>query len=81
MTAHPAYDDLVKQVFAGFTDSNSVIKPSTAEQIAEVVYEAATDGKTQLRYVAGEDAGQLYKRRLEVGDELFRKDVEARFFA
>jgi len=81
MTAHPAYDDLVKQVFAGFTDSNSVIKPSTAEQIAEVVYEAATDGNPQLRYVAGEDARQLYKRRLEVGDELFRKDVEARFFA
>ena len=29
---------------------------STAEQIADVVYEAATDGKNQLRYVAGEDA-------------------------
>ena len=25
------------------------------EQIASVVYEAATDGKDQLRYVAGED--------------------------
>jgi len=81
MTAHPAYDDLVKQVYAAFTDPNRAEKPSTAEQIAEVVYEAATDGKTQLRYVAGEDARQLYKRRLEVGDEPFRKDVEARFFA
>jgi len=81
MTAHPAYNDLVKQVFAGFTDPNRAAKPSTAEQIAEVVYEAATDEKKQLRYVAGDDARQLYKRRLEVGDESFRKDVEARFFA
>ena len=29
---------------------------STAEQIAEVVYEAATDNKDQIRYLAGADA-------------------------
>lgn len=45
---------------------------STAEQIAEVVFEAATDGKTKLRYVAGEDAKALYQQRLEQGDEVFR---------
>ncbi|OMQ08515.1 SDR family oxidoreductase [[Flexibacter] sp. ATCC 35103] len=45
---------------------------STPEQIADVVYEAATDGKTQLRYVAGEDAKALYKQRQEQGDEVFR---------
>jgi hypothetical protein len=28
---------------------------SSPEQIAEVVYEAATDGKEQLRYIAGAD--------------------------
>lgn len=48
---------------------------STAEQIAEVVYEAATDGKDQVRYVAGEDAKAMYKRRLDIGNEEFRKET------
>ncbi len=48
---------------------------STAEQIAEIVYEAATDGKDQVRYVAGEDAKALYARRLEIGNEEFRKEI------
>lgn len=39
------------------------------EWIADVVYEAATDGKQQLRYVTGAFAGQLYARRLEIGAE------------
>ncbi len=44
---------------------------SSPEEIAEVVYQAATDGKDQLRYVAGADARELYKRRMEVGDAAF----------
>ena len=47
---------------------------------AEVVYEAATDGKDQLRYVAGEDAKATYAMRLQVGDEAFRKGMEQQFF-
>ncbi|WP_394373197.1 SDR family NAD(P)-dependent oxidoreductase [Pedobacter agri] len=48
---------------------------STPEQIAEVVYQAATDGKDQLRYVAGQDAQALYSRRLEIGNEAFRREI------
>lgn len=48
---------------------------ATAAQIAEVVYEAATDDKDQVRYVAGEDAKAAYTRRLEIGSEAFRKEV------
>jgi hypothetical protein len=44
---------------------------TTAEQIAEVVYGAATDGKDTLRYVCGEDAKTLYAQRLANGDEAF----------
>ena len=50
--AHPAYDEANAKLMALFNPANF----STAEQIADVVYEAATDGKNQLRYVAGEDA-------------------------
>jgi len=53
---------------------------SSPEQIAEVVYEAATDEKDQLRYVAGEDAKATYAMRLQVGDEAFRKAMNAQFF-
>jgi len=45
-----------------------------------VVYEAATDGRDKLRYVAGEDAKALYALRLQNGDESFRKQMEQTFF-
>ena len=47
---------------------------------AEVVYEAATDGKRQLRYIAGEDAKAIYAMRLQLGEEAFRKAMAQEFF-
>jgi hypothetical protein len=41
------------------------------DQIAQVVYEAATYGKEQLRYLAGEDAKATYAHRLQLGAESF----------
>jgi hypothetical protein len=52
---------------------------SSAEQIAEVVFEAATDGKDQVRYVAGADAKAAYAQRLAFGDEVFRRGVSKQF--
>jgi hypothetical protein len=49
-------------------------------RIAEVVYEAATNGKDQLRYVAGADAKATYSARLQLGDEAFRKAIRQQFF-
>jgi NAD(P)-dependent dehydrogenase (short-subunit alcohol dehydrogenase family) len=63
-----------------FSVVNEMIQAaSTAEQIAEVVYEAATDGKDQVRYVAGADAKAAYLRRLEIGSEDFRKEIKKQF--
>ncbi|MDF2553996.1 MAG: family oxidoreductase [Chryseobacterium sp.] len=45
------------------------------EEIAAVVYEAATDGKDQLRYLAGTDAEQTDQQRLQEGAENFRKKL------
>lgn len=45
------------------------------EDIASVVYEAATDNKDQLRYIAGEDAVRTARKRQEKGAESFRKDM------
>ena len=52
---------------------------SSAEQIAEVVYEAATGDTDQLRHVAGDDANALYTQRLEQGAESFRKWIGETF--
>jgi NAD(P)-dependent dehydrogenase (short-subunit alcohol dehydrogenase family) len=75
-TSHPAYSALIEKLFAGIHEDNF----STAEQIAEIVYEAATDGKDKLRYVAGADAEALYAERLKAGDEAFRKGMAQQFF-
>jgi NAD(P)-dependent dehydrogenase (short-subunit alcohol dehydrogenase family) len=75
MSAHPAYEKWVEKMFAGISEDNF----TPAEQIAAVVYEAATDGKDKLRYVAGEDAKALYSQRLQAGDEAFRKQMEQTF--
>jgi hypothetical protein len=62
------------------TDPDTMASYSRPEQIAEVVWEAATDGKEQLRYVAGADAQATYATRLELGDEAFRNAMGRRFF-
>jgi NAD(P)-dependent dehydrogenase (short-subunit alcohol dehydrogenase family) len=77
---HPAYDALVTQVMNAITDPKQMETYSTPEQIAEVVYEAATDGTDQLRYVAGADAKAIYATRLQIGDEAFRKAIAQQFF-
>jgi NAD(P)-dependent dehydrogenase (short-subunit alcohol dehydrogenase family) len=79
-TQHPAYDELTGKVFARLTDPERRARYSTPEQIADVVYEAATDGKAQLRYLAGEDAVAIHAQRRAVGDEVFREALDRSFF-
>ncbi|RAK00130.1 NADP-dependent 3-hydroxy acid dehydrogenase YdfG [Larkinella arboricola] len=76
--SHPAYETMLGK-FLSVIDLTKNLpngNASTAEQIAEVVYEAATDGKDTLRYVCGEDAKNLYAQRLAVGDEAFRAGMK-----
>jgi NAD(P)-dependent dehydrogenase (short-subunit alcohol dehydrogenase family) len=75
---HPAYDALVDKVMGAITGPMETY--SAPEQIAEVVYEAATDGKDQLRYVAGADAVAAYASRRQLGDEAFRKAIGQQSF-
>src|SRR5215469_14900324 len=78
---HPAYDALIDKFMGMITDPKQMATYSTPEQIAEVVYEAATDGKDQLRYVAGADAKTMYETRMQLGDEAFRKAMAKQFFS
>jgi short-subunit dehydrogenase len=73
---HPAYEEANRKMMALFNADNF----ASADQIATVVYEAATDGKDQVRYVAGEDARALYARRNELGNEAFRGEMRKMVF-
>jgi len=77
---HPAYDELVDRVMSKITDPRQMKTYSSPGQIAEVVYQAATDGKKQLRYVAGADATATYEMRLQMGAEAFRNAINQQFF-
>jgi NAD(P)-dependent dehydrogenase (short-subunit alcohol dehydrogenase family) len=75
-----AYNQLFGKVIQAFTTGKTPTVVSTAEQIAEVVYEAAIDGKDQLRYQAGEDAKAYVAKRNELGSEAFRQWLGQLFF-
>ena len=69
VVSHPLYDRAIQKMLGGIAAS---IPP---EDIAEVIYQAATDNKDQLRYPAGGDAQQIYARRLEIGPETSRQET------
>jgi NAD(P)-dependent dehydrogenase (short-subunit alcohol dehydrogenase family) len=78
---HPAYGDLADRFMGVITDETQMQHYSTPEDIAEVVYAAATDGTDQLRYLAGDDAKAAYAARLQLGDEQFRRATAQQFLS
>ena len=52
---------------------------SPASVVAEVIFEAATDGKNQLRYTAGEDAKMLMANRQQYDDATFIGGIKSQF--
>jgi NAD(P)-dependent dehydrogenase (short-subunit alcohol dehydrogenase family) len=78
---HPAYDALVNKVMSVITDPKQMATYSSPEHVAEVVYEAAADGKDQLRYIPGAHAKATYAMRLQLGEEAFRKAMAQQFFS
>lgn len=79
LTTHDAYSETFKKAEAILTDPKRRADYSTPEQIAETVYEAVTDGKSQLRYIAGKDAKKLYKVRRLFGYSFFMKQIRKAF--
>ena len=65
---HEAYQKLMEKVSEGYS-AESISKYSSPESIANVIYDAATDNKNQLRYIAGTDAISLYTEREKIGAE------------
>lgn len=52
---------------------------SEAGVVADVIYQAATDGTDQLRYTAGDDAKQMMENRKKFSDVDFMGGIKSRF--
>lgn len=74
-----AYDEAMQRVVSAFTDPARQQDYSTGEDIAKVIYEAATDGTPQLRYAAGKDAVQMLGGRSSLSDEVYLEMMKKEF--
>jgi NAD(P)-dependent dehydrogenase (short-subunit alcohol dehydrogenase family) len=75
----PEYGKLMESLMQDWFKNGTEF--SSPELIAETVYEAATDGKDQLRYVAGIDAQKMYSKKLSEGAEQFRTEMTKKLYA
>ncbi|MTI31336.1 SDR family oxidoreductase [Xanthovirga aplysinae] len=73
----PVADKITQYFKAGQEGDRSI--PSTAEQMAEGIFKATTDGTDQLRYLLGEDALQIFEARKSLSDIEFKSMVNKRF--
>ncbi len=74
-----AYDEMLGKALATFQDPARGEHYSDPEDIARVIFEAATDGSDQLRYLAGADAKAMACEREELSDETYRRVIRERF--
>jgi NADP-dependent 3-hydroxy acid dehydrogenase YdfG len=71
------YQPLVGKVLSAMPALYQNASPASA--IAQIIYEAATDGSNKLRYIAGEDAKMILANRKQSDDESFFKGMKAQF--
>ncbi|AYL96635.1 SDR family oxidoreductase [Mucilaginibacter celer] len=71
------YQELVNKVMTVLPAM--VANASPASVVADVIYEAATDGTNRLRYTAGEDAREIIANRKLADDETFIGGMKAQF--
>lgn len=71
------YRELVGKVFTAFRSLGE--KGSEPIVVAEVIYQAATDGTEQIRYTAGPDAKEIIANRKALDDEAFLGGIKAQF--
>lgn len=75
---HEAYQGLIAKVSEGYSEEQ-IANYTKAETVAEIIYDAATDDKAQLRYIAGNDANELYNERLSISPENQFKKMRTQF--
>lgn len=82
MTLNPAddqnpYAGQVRSVLRAFNERGGAA--STPEQIADVIFAAATDGTAQLRYIAGADAQGILAAKAQMSEGQFAEMIQKNF--
>lgn len=74
------YDDFITRASAAYAKI-AAKRMATADEIAQVIYDAATDGTNRLRYFCGEDTGDLTKAKREMPNEKFMDFMRSQFLS
>jgi len=78
-SADPLYDDMTeKSLYAMQMDDESA-KCSRVEDVAEVLWKAATTNEDKIRYVVGDDAIALLSMKQSLDEEKYRDQLINRF--
>ncbi|MGA2603349.1 MAG: SDR family oxidoreductase [Verrucomicrobiia bacterium] len=62
------YDDFVARTKAAFARMTAA-RTTSADNVARVIYEAATDGTSRLRYLVGDDSRGFIKARQQMSEQ------------
>lgn len=73
------YNPLMSNFFGRYQSTTAHLPKATPEDVAQTIYEAATDDKAQLRYVTGQDAQFYIDTKYENSDQEFMKIMRDRF--
>lgn len=76
----PEYQDDINKVLAFFSNPQVMAGADNPDDIAEVVFEAATDGKKQLYYIAGKDASRRFEWLETLGIDKVVEAAKKMFF-
>jgi NAD(P)-dependent dehydrogenase (short-subunit alcohol dehydrogenase family) len=71
------YQHIAQKIMTGMPEFFKNASPASV--VADVIFEAATDGKDQLRYTAGEDAKAVIAQRKQADDAAFVAGIKAQF--
>ncbi|HXE77805.1 MAG TPA: SDR family NAD(P)-dependent oxidoreductase, partial [Rhodanobacter sp.] len=72
------YAESIRKVMGTF-QANRTSAGATPGQLAQALYDAATDGTAQVRYVVGDDARAIMQMRKELGEEALLGAMRQRF--
>lgn len=75
----PEYEQYSQRIVERFTDAKYAKNFGSPEMVANVIYEAATDHKDTLRYLAGKDAKQFWFARRWFGYSFQMNQVKKYF--
>jgi NAD(P)-dependent dehydrogenase (short-subunit alcohol dehydrogenase family) len=75
----PEYNPILGNFFGRYAGATAHLPKATAENVAQTIYDAATDGKAQLRYVIGEDSQFYIDTKFKNSDWEFIKIMRDRF--